>query len=158
MNSTKKKKEPSTRSLCWCKEKESYPHPKHPEKRKLRPHSEIVDDLLSLRDGQDDALGALLLRAANEIKRLAKDKEAPKSDLIVVARMESESKSWLAVGRTEEEAKEALKQAWNKDVVAAGGQSWDKFGECNDPWEWYSGFFQHVKLGHGYVDGWDERS
>jgi hypothetical protein len=165
----KTKKEPSPQSQCWCKDRpEGYPHPKHPTPRKRKPtdFSALIDDLIRLRDGENDELGKLLGRAVKALEQAAKTPPAPKGyppspSTIIVCTMESEHFSWLTVGRTEDEAREALKARWNKHIHEYGGAGyWDRFAELDghgsNPADWYGARFQKVVFGKGYVDGEDE--
>jgi hypothetical protein len=149
------KKEPSPRSQCWCKEMEFYPHPKHPTPRKRKPteFDALIGDLESLRDGRSDELGRLLGRAIAALRR--KQEQGP----LIVVTMESESKSWLAVGRTEEEARAGLRKRWDEIVVPLGGETWDRSnrGGAGDAGDYYGLRVQHVVLGKGYCDGEDEK-
>ena len=151
----KTKKEPAPSSQCWCKEKDSYPHPKHPtpRKRKTTDFDALIADLDSLRDGKKDELGKLLGRAVAALR------EKQESPPLIVVTMESESKSWLAVGRTEEEATAALEKCWNQIVPPLGGETWDKSngGGGGDAGDYYGLRVQHVVLGKGYCDGEDEK-
>jgi hypothetical protein len=189
----KTKKEPSPRSQCWCKEKDSYPHPKHPTPRKLKrtAFDSIIGDLESLRDGENDGLGKVLgsaiaaLRRADRIQAALADLIAAHDEVpsmltaaewdaarkvleksgtaspkaLVVASMDSESKEWIAVGRTEEEARAGLVKRWNEIVPALGGETWDKAngGHGGDAGDYYGVRIQHVVLGKGYCDSEDEK-
>jgi hypothetical protein len=144
------------RKLCWCKEMDSYPHPKHPtpRKRKPTPVDDVIAELEGLRDGQKDALGRTLGRAIKALRDLSRGPAA-----LVVITMHAQGKDWLAVGRTEEEVHAALAKKWNEEVPPRGGLTWAKFKADREenPDDYYGATVQHVVPGRAYVDGFDER-
>lgn len=78
---------------------------------------------------------------------------------IIVITMESESKDWIAVGRTEAEARAALAKKWDEEVPPAGGETWKqiKSSDKGDAADYYGACVMHVLPGRAYVDGFDER-
>lgn len=80
-------------------------------------------------------------------------------DKMVVLTMETETKSWMAVGRTEAEARAALAAKWDREVIPRGGLSWAEtpHGSSKDVFDFYGGWTQYVRPGRAYLDHEDER-
>ena len=79
-----------------------------------------------------------------------------------VAEMTSESEDWIAVGRTQEEALDALRSRWNKRAAMIrrdGGTlpNWDdQFAdEPDSPSTYYDVTLRRLEIGKGYIGGDD---
>lgn len=71
-------------------------------------------------------------------------------DLMFVATMDSEHFEWMALGKTEKEALEALRQAWNRNQREAykhyGGDMW-LVETPNELMEYYGVWVEELKPG-----------
>lgn len=71
-----------------------------------------------------------------------------------VAEMESESFSWIAVGKTPEEAAAALGRRWDKHVLQMDGAipKWSEGFNGTPVWEYYAMWVRELQIGKGYRD------
>ena len=60
--------------------------------------------------------------------------------MMYVAMMESESMSWMALGNTEDEAKEAILKKWNEHMDNLA--KYDNYGQ----YDWESGKYESVEM------------
>lgn len=113
-----------------------------------------LDNLLAAHDAQPSMLTA----AEWDQARAALGAGRSTQEELVVLTMESDSRTWLAVGRTLDEAKQALAKKWDSEAVPRGSSKWKdiKSGDDGDAFAYYGGWTWRVRLGRAYVDGFDE--
>jgi hypothetical protein len=78
-----------------------------------------------------------------------------KAEGVWVVTMESEHYTWLAVGRTREEALAGLRARWDKAMEGIpGAKTWKEFSKAvgEDVADYYGAHVRRVAFGKGYRD------
>jgi hypothetical protein len=74
------------------------------------------------------------------------------NDVIWVAQMDTESYTWIALGRTAEEAGKALADRWNRYAKNNSLPSWAKGWEGSSVGDFYGMWLRPLKIGSGYME------
>jgi hypothetical protein len=72
--------------------------------------------------------------------------------MIWVAQMETQSYTWIALGRFPEEAEKALADRWNRHAKKEGLPSWTEGWDGSTVGNSYGMWMRQLKIGNGYME------